>query len=643
MRSLLFQWSLSPSNSISRYSISSPSRSPALTPRRNFNEAMIEQTVESAAAIIMKWNPDSSTYAKVTSMFYEDKREAMQFIKRVNDLQKVMHLMVSEDSSSASDRLVYAKDLMEIAMKRLQKEFYQILSMNRAHLDPESVSARSSRCSTRSSTSADFDDDGTVDDEIQVVGDSISEVEQVSSIVMEDLRTIAECMISSGYAKECVGMYKIVRKSIIDEGVYRLGLEKLSPSRINKMDWEVLELKIKNWLDSIKLAIRTLFTGERILCDHVFASSESIRESCFADISRDGAMILLGFPELVAKSKKSPEKMFRVLDMYSSIAENWPEIESIFSSESTSAVRSQALTSLAKLAELVRAIVMDLELSIQKNSSKSPVAGGGVHFVTLLSMNYLTFLADYSTALTEIFADWIPPEKSSLDQIVFGNPESDDNSTNSTRDSARDSAISLRMGWLILVLVCKLDNKAKRYKDVSLSYLFLANNLQYIVSKVRSSNLQYLLGDEWITKHEAKVRQFAAKYESLAWGRVFASLPEDPTEKFSQEDTKEIFRNFNMAFQETHRKQKSCFISDPKLRDEVKLSIGTKLVSFYQEFYRAQKAYAGGNERPYIRFSPEDVGNYISDLYFEPTDWASVSTSSPSSTSSSHRREAGPR
>lgn len=634
MRSLLFQFS-SPSNSISRYSISSPSRTPASTPRRSFNDAMIEQSIESAAAIVMKWNPDSSTYAKVTSMFYEDKREAMQFIKRVNDLQKAMHLIASEDSASASDRLVYAQTLMEIAMKRLQKEFYQILSMNRAHLDPESVSTRSSRCSTRSSTSVDFDDDGTLDDEIQAIDDSISEVEQVSFIVMEDLRAIAECMISSGYAKECVNMYKVIRKSIIDEGVYRLGLEKLSASRINKMDWEVLDLKIKNWLDAIKLAIRTLFVGERILCDHVFSSSESIRESCFADISREGALLLFGFPELVAKSKKSPEKMFRVLDMYSSISENWPDIESIFSSESSSVVRSQALTSLAKLGELVRAIVMDLEVSIQKNSSKSPVAGGGVHSLTLLSMNYLTFLADYGNILTDIFADWTPPEKSSLEQIFFNSSESDDSPT--------ASAISLRMGWLILVLLCKLDSKAKRYNDVSLSYLFLANNLQHIVSKVRSSNLQYLLGDEWITKQEAKVRQFAAKYEALAWGRVFDSLPENPTERFSQEEAKEIFRNFNMAFQETHRKQKSFFIPDSKLRDEVKLSIGRKLVWFYGEFYRAQKAYAGGNEKPYIRFSPEDIGNYLSDLYFEPSDWASVSTSSPSSTSSSHRREPGPR
>ncbi|KAF5475985.1 hypothetical protein F2P56_007736 [Juglans regia] len=166
---------------------------------------------------------------------------------------------------------------------------------------------------------------------------------------MADLRSIAECTISSGYAKECVSIYKIIRQSIVDEGVYHLGVEKLSSSQLNKMDWEVLESKIKNWLDTVKISMRTLFTGEKILCDHVFASSDSIRESCFTEISKQGATILFSFPEVVAKSKKSPEKIFRVLDIYTAISENWPEIESIFSFESTASVRYQAITSLIRL------------------------------------------------------------------------------------------------------------------------------------------------------------------------------------------------------------------------------------------------------------------------------------------------------
>ncbi|KAB1223995.1 Exocyst complex component EXO70A1 [Morella rubra] len=618
MRSLCFH---SKTLSYAASSHSSPSRPSVPTPKPTLADLMTDQSIEAATALITKWNPESSTYAKVTSLFYESKSEAMQFINCVNDLQKAMHALVSENSTS--EKLVHAQNLMQIAMKRLQKEFYQILSMNRAHLDPESVSTRSSRTSTRSSTS-DFEDD----DDVRAAGDSIDEVEEVSSIAMADLRSIAECMISSGYGKECVSIYKIIRKSIVDEGIYRLGVEKLSSSQINKMGWEVLELRIKNWLEAVKVSMRTLFNGERILCDHVFAASDSIRESCFTEISKEGAMLLFGFPEVVAKSKKSPDKVFRVLDMYTAIAENWPEIESIFSFESTATVRSQAITSLVRLSESVRAMVSDFESTIQRDSSKSPVHGGGVHPLTLNTMNFLSLLADYSNVLGDIFADWPPPPRSSLPESYFDCSLSDDSPA---------PVISMRIAWLILVLLCNLDGRAEHYKDVSLSYLFLTNNLQHVVSKVRMSNLHYLLGEEWITKHEEKVKQFAANYERLAWSKVIASLPENPAAHISPAEAKEIFRKFNLNFDEAYRKQRSFIVSDPKLRDEMKLSIERKLVPVYQEFYNRNRLTVRGerNSGSHVRYAPEDVGNYLSDLFFGTNDSGS---GPPSSTSSPHRR-----
>ncbi|KAG7964677.1 hypothetical protein I3843_09G182900 [Carya illinoinensis] len=621
-------------------SYSSPNSSPSSRPshstcpiRRStsfsLDSAMIDQSIEAAAALITKWNPDSSSYANVTSLFYESKAEAMQFIHRVNNLQKAMHALVS-DNSSSSDKLVQAHKLMQIAMKRLQKEFYQILSMNRAHLDPESVSARSSRASTRSSIS-DYEEDDD-DDDVRPAGASIEEVEEVSSIAMADLRSIAECMISSGYAKECVSIYKIIRKSIVDEGIYRLGVEKLSSSLINKMDWEVLELKIKNWLDAVKISMRTLFTGERILCDHVFSSSDSIRESCFTEISKQGATMLFSFPEVVAKSKKSPEKIFQVLDMYTAISENWPEIESIFSFDSTASILSQAITSLVRLGESVRSMLSDFESAIQKDSSKSLVLDGGVHPVTLHAMNYLSLLADYSNILGNIFTDWPHPTKSSLPESYFDSPQSDESPT---------TAISMRIAWPILVLLCKLDGRAKHYKDVSLSYLFLANNIQHVVSTVRTSNLQYLLGEDWISKHENKVRQFAAKYERLAWGKVIASLPENPTAEISSAEAREILRKFNSSFEEAYLKQGMLVVSDRNLRDEMKVSIATKVEPVYQKFYDKYRPISERGERNarlYVRFSPEDVGNYLSDLFLgtiKSIDWGS---SPSSSSSSSHWR-----
>ncbi|KAJ8538348.1 hypothetical protein K7X08_014888 [Anisodus acutangulus] len=600
------------STSPSTSQFSSPSRFSFLSSRPSFSDSVMNRTLEMVGPMIMKWNPNTTTFAKVTSLFYENRREAKDFIKCVYNLQKAMQFHSTENSKS--DKLVRAQSLMQIAVKRLQKEFYQILSMNRAHLDPESITTVSYRTSTRSSMS-EFEDEDDNDDRIVVVtGESISEVlEDVSNVAMNDLRLIAECMISSGYAKECVKIYKVIRKSIIDEAIYRLGVEKLSSSQVHKMDWEVSDVKIKDWLHAVDVAVKILFNGERILCDHVFASNDSIRETCFTEISKDAAMILFSFPENVAKnSKKSLEKVFRLLDLYNSIAEHWPEIEAIFYSDDEFVIRSQVSTSLVKLGESIRTALTEFETVLQKDSSKTPVAGGGIHNLTIDVMNYITLLADFRNVLSEILAEAPPPPiKSSLPESYFGVADSEESPV---------PAISLRFAWLILILLCKLDSKAKHYKDVSLAYLFLANNLQYVVVKVRSSNLKYLLGENWISKHEERVKQFASNYERLGWNHVIESLQHDPSASMAPQQVKEIFKRFNSSFEQAHRKHSVCVVADNKLRDDLKESIARKIVPVYREFYNKYRP-AIVRERHsahVIRFSPEDVGHQLSDLFFGP-------------------------
>ncbi|RVW49399.1 Exocyst complex component EXO70H1 [Vitis vinifera] len=142
--------------------------------------------------------------------------------------------------------------------------------------------------------------------------------------------------------------------------------------------------------------------------------------------------------------------------------------------------------------------------------------------------------------------------------------------------------MAMRLAWLILVLLCRLDCKAELYKDIGLSYLFLANNLHFVLEKVRTSNLRYLLGEEWISKHEKKVKQYSASYEVMGWTKVFSSLPENNSQApMSPEDVKECFGRFNLAFEEAYRKQTSWVVQDGKLRDDIKVSIAKKLVTAY--------------------------------------------------------------
>lgn len=586
----------------------------------------MDENMEVAQSMIAKWDAsDSKSYCNITSLFSaENRHESKQYLNSVENLRQAMHYFVSQNSAAA-EKLVQAQRLMQMAMRRLEKEFYQILKANRDCLDPESVSTHSysTRASPSRSSFSDFGDDSE-DESIKHESASISEVERSSIAAMADLKAIADCMISAGYAKECLKIYKTVRKSIIDEALYHLGAEsRLTLSQLQKMDWEVMEIKIKNWLNAAKVAVKTLFYGERILCDQVFSVS-NLRESIFAEISRDSALALFGFAENVAKCKNTPEKTFRILDLYETVSDLWPEIDSIFIFESTSAVRQTAVNAITKLGEAVRSMLTDFEMAIQKDASKSPVPSGGVHPLTRFVMNYVTFLTDYSGSLSDILADTELPA-SPLPQSYYGSP---------LATETISSPVSARLAWLILVMFCKLDSKASLYKDAAHSYLFLANNLQYVVGKVRTSNLRLLLGEDWLANHEAKVHKYAANYDRMGWSKVVGSIPAATTAAAAEiplDLVKAHFQRFNAAFEETYKKQSSWIIPDQKLRDEIKLSLAKRIMPVYTEFYQN---YGGVGLRKQtwnesiVRFTPDDLGNYLSDLFYGDSSSGSVSSHS---------------
>ncbi|KAI4386021.1 hypothetical protein MLD38_003994 [Melastoma candidum] len=592
------------------------SSSPSPAVRGYPHASLAEETIRAIEPVIARWGSERSDSDYIFTPGHRE--EAMLYVESVRGLQDSMHRLVKEDP--CSEVLVLAQSLMEASMKRLTKEFHRLLSTNlRFGVEAgESVSGVSSGVSTparlrfwdHSQDESEFDrsefdgrDERGFDDHCR----------QGSLSSLSDSRMIADCMIALGYAKECMSTYKIVRRSIVEEELYNYGWETLviSSQQIQKMDWDVLEAIIKRWLAAVKVALKKVFPQEKFLCNAVFSASESLSQSCFADITRDIATGLFEFAGAAGKGKKSPEKIFRMLDMYEAIAKPWLEIEATFSSDSTSVIRSKAVDCLIKLGETVRLMLRDFEMAIQKDSSKSAVPGGGVHPLTRYVMNYLVFLGDYGETLEDIVADWplelhgsLPEPLSCLIGEEFGNGSS-------------PSAISTRFAWLILVLLCKLDAKAELFKDVALSYLFLANNLRYVVAKVMKSSLRHVLCDNWIIKHDSKVREYAGKYERIGWAKVLSSLPEEKmtvTAEIGHDEVRGFIVGFNAAFEEAFARQASWVAPDPKLREEIRGSLAGKLLPAYRRVYAAF-----GKEKPRetsIRFVPEDLENYLSELLY---------------------------
>ncbi|XP_012702335.1 exocyst complex component EXO70A1-like [Setaria italica] len=65
-----------------------------------------------------------------------------------------------------------------------------------------------------------------------------------------------------------------------------LGVEAVAIEEVTKMEWSVLDQKMRRWSHAVRAVVRTFLADERLLCDEVFELDEELGHECFAYIAR---------------------------------------------------------------------------------------------------------------------------------------------------------------------------------------------------------------------------------------------------------------------------------------------------------------------------------------------------------------------
>ncbi|KAL5052476.1 hypothetical protein RYX36_033158 [Vicia faba] len=116
--------------------------------------------------------------------------------------------------------------------------------------------------------------------------------------------------------------------------------------------------------------------------------------------------MLLSFGEVVARSKRSPEKLFVLLDMYEIMRELQPEFEILFDSKVCAEMREAAINLTKRLAQTAQETFGDFEEAVEKDATKIVVQDGTVHPLTSYVINYVKFLYDYQATLKQLFQEF---------------------------------------------------------------------------------------------------------------------------------------------------------------------------------------------------------------------------------------------
>ncbi|KAL7594191.1 exocyst complex component EXO70B1-like [Lactuca sativa] len=159
-------------------------------------------------------------------------------------------------------------------------------------------------------------------------------VDLIHPKAIKELKVIVDRMIRSGYEKECCQVYSNVLPDVLNECLSIQGVERLSIEEVQKIEWKILDEKMKKWIQAIKIVVKVLLFGEKRLCEQVFSESELIKEISFVETTKGCVMQLLNFGEAVAIGQRSSEKLFRILDMYDTVADVFPDFEFLFTYES---------------------------------------------------------------------------------------------------------------------------------------------------------------------------------------------------------------------------------------------------------------------------------------------------------------------
>ncbi|GLT27206.1 hypothetical protein SLA2020_022230 [Shorea laevis] len=437
--------------------------------------------------------------------------------------------------------------------------------------------------------------------------------------ILSSLNRIAKEMITGGFESECCQVYTMTRRNAFDEQLTGLGFEKISIDDVQKMQWETLEKEIPKWIKAFKECTTVLFSSERKLAEEIFTDSPSISSSLFINLTRGLVIQFLNFAEAVAMTKRSAEKLFKYLDMYETLRDSLPAIDTLFPQEFANQLRTEMTTTRCRMGEAAICIFCDLENSIKSDTGKTPVPSGAVHPLTRYTVNYLKYACEYKDTLEMVFKEHSKIERA--DSTSRPHTDYDESYNREAVVDENQSPFSSQLMRMMDLLDANLEAKSRLYRDTSLSCIFMMNNGRYMLQKVKgSAEIHGMVGDIWCRKKSSELRNFHKNYQRETWTKLLGCLSHEgltSNGKVMKPVLKERFKSFNVKFDEIHKTQSTWVVSDEQLQSELRVSIQAVMIPAYRSFLArfSQVLDPGRQTEKYIKFQPEDIENYIDELF----------------------------
>ncbi|KAJ8541198.1 hypothetical protein K7X08_002014 [Anisodus acutangulus] len=451
--------------------------------------------------------------------------------------------------------------LLDDALLNLQDEYESLLNkmIHRSFMEAKS----------------DYDDDDQDD-----VAANMLTTDLGSELEVEVLTKISETLAANDCLDICIDIFVKVRYKRAAKALMRLKPEYLktySPEEIDEMEWESLETAISLWIQHFELAIKNVFVSEKKLCCQVLGTIMDgvIWPECFVKIADKIMAVFFRFGEGVARSKKEPQKLFKLLDMFESLEKLKPEFSKIFAGEADADICSRYRELEKLLVHSSTKVFFELGLQIEANQDVLPPQDGSVPKLFRYAINYLRYLLTdaYSATMIRVLR---------TEQIwkagILSTPETDENLL---KDAMFNIMDAIRRN---------VESKKLRYKDKVLPHVFVMNTYWYIYMRTRNTELGKVMGDQYMKKtFKIVAEESAYSYQKQAWGPLVRLLDREELKRVDKDGITAMVRGkmeaFVKGFDDITQRHKSFYhITDADLREQMREATVKLVMPVYAEF-----------------------------------------------------------
>lgn len=439
-----------------------------------------------------------------------------------------------------------------------------------------------------------------------------NDIEAIPPHIVSRLARLVKVMFDAGETS-CVKTYVDARRSVSEHTLAALGADYSPKDVYSRLPWPALERKIQMWILLVRAMMRCLVAESRLAAG-VFKGD--IAQATFSDVVASSLTNLAQFGEAIVLGKRTPEKVFGLLDCHEQLQLYISQFYSILQGTSCEGQLVMFENLNIRMQNETRATFSEFELSIEHDTDRHAGPDGTVHPLTAYTLSFLKRLFTYESSINVLFLEPVCQQPTSISEDPVRQK-----CTAAAGDLELIQRTSSTIRHILNLLSANLLSKSKTYKSKALSAVFMMNNLHYAVKTVESSEVLAILGEEWLEQHTDQVEDYGEQYQREAWGSLLALLQANQEQgNRDKVAAKETMRRLSLALAEIEDVQSLWAVPDVVLRKNLRDALIEDFLAPYETLLARNAASASRVNDKHIRYQVDDVRALIQESLFEGPD-----------------------